>query len=224
MKKYRICSLLFFLCCLLFVISGNAANYIRLYNPNTKSPLLELPLEKRLELAKRYAETGYYWLNPLVEVLGAETGKWGLVDFAGNEVTPCKYDSIYDFHEGYAKVKLNDKYGFLDKDGKEVVPCKYDLSYLFKDGLATVCINGKWGVINGDGEEVVACIYDGGLHFSEGVAAAHVGGWENGKFGYIDREGNEVISFLYDGAFAFNAQPLSAGEQLNPMKLMPSPV
>ena len=181
MKANRI-SLLLFVVCLFSVVSGSAANHTRRYNPNAKSPLLDLSLEKRLELARKYIKFDYYEHNPFVEVLGAETEKWGLIDFYGNEVAPCMYDYIFDFYDGYASVKLNGKYGFIDKEAKEVVPCIYDDVSRFDNGLASVCLNGKWGVINGEGNEVIACVYNTELIFSDGLALAD----RSGKYGYID--------------------------------------
>ena len=66
-------------------------------------------------------------------------------------VTSKKYDAVWDFSEGLAKVELNDKYGFINKEGKEIVPCKYDSIDDFFEGRARVRIgwkNGKWGFIN----------------------------------------------------------------------------
>ncbi|EKN0144217.1 WG repeat-containing protein, partial [Campylobacter coli] len=37
-----------------------------------------------------------------------------------------KFDSIWDFSEGLAKVELNRKYGFMDKNGKIVIEPKFD--------------------------------------------------------------------------------------------------
>ena len=99
MKVNKI-SLFLLVACLFSVACGSAANYTRRYNPNAKSPLLDLPLEKRLELARKYLKVDYYESNPYIEVLDAETGKWGLIDAGGAEVLPCIYDYIFDFHEG----------------------------------------------------------------------------------------------------------------------------
>ena len=72
--------------------------------------------------------------------------KWGVIDKSGKEVIPCKYDFIYDFCEGLAKVRLDGKYGYIDKSGKEVIPCKYDGAKFVSDGLIGVKRGKKWGV------------------------------------------------------------------------------
>ena len=197
MKVNKI-SLFLLVACLFSVACGSAASYTRRYNPNAKSPLLDLSLEKRLELAKKYLKVDYYESNPYIEVLDSETGKWGLIDAGGVEVLPCIYDCIFDFHEGYASVELDGKCGLIDEDAKVVVPCKYDYSLSFNDGLATVCLNGKWGAVNGEGKEIIACVYNTELFFSDGMALA--GSLETGKYGYIDMQGKEVVPFKYDYA------------------------
>lgn len=58
MKVNKI-SLFLLVACLFSVACGSAASYTRRYNPNAKSPLLDLPLEKRLELARKYLKVDY---------------------------------------------------------------------------------------------------------------------------------------------------------------------
>ena len=49
-------------------------------------------------------------------------GRHGFIDKTGKEIVEPKYDYVYDFEEGFAKVELNGKHGFVDKTGKEVIP------------------------------------------------------------------------------------------------------
>lgn len=46
-----------------------------------------------------------------------------------------KYDEVYDFSNGLAKVKRNDKSGFINTKGEDVIPCIYDLAHSFTGGL-----------------------------------------------------------------------------------------
>jgi hypothetical protein len=64
-----------------------------------------------------------------------------------------KYDYVYGFYEGLAKVKLNGKYGYVDKTGNEVVPPKYQWVEPFHEGLAQVKLNSKWGLVDKKGNE-----------------------------------------------------------------------
>lgn len=59
-------------------------------------------------------------------------GKWGFIDSLGREITPLKYDQVWEFSEGLAAVNIGaigcegGKWGFIDKKGKVVIPIKYD--------------------------------------------------------------------------------------------------
>ena len=112
----------------------------------------------------------------------------------GDVVIPFKYDYVWDFEEGLAKVKLKGKWGFINKNGKEVIPIKYDDVHDFSEGLARVELNGKYGYINKNGKEVIPIKYDDVDDFSEGLARVEL----NGKYGYINKNGKEVIPIKYD--------------------------
>jgi len=87
-------------------------------------------------------------------------GKWGILDKTGKEITPYKYDSIFDFSNGLAEVKLNNKWGLIDNSGNEVVPCKYnEIARLFENFIA-VSINNNWGLFDIKGIEILPCLYD----------------------------------------------------------------
>ena len=71
-------------------------------------------------------------------------GKWGYKERkTGEMVIPCKYDKAFDFHNGLAAVKLNEKWGYIDKTGVIAVPFKYDKANFFLEGLAAVKLNDK---------------------------------------------------------------------------------
>lgn len=106
-----------------------------------------------------------------------------------------KYDKLYDFHEGLAKVCKNDKYGFIDKLGYEIIPCIYDEARDFDLGVSIVEKGEKTGVINKYGKMVIPCKYDNINSFGkDSLAVAFL----NEKSGFIDLEGNIVIPFNYD--------------------------
>lgn len=146
-------------------------------------------------------------------------GKCGVIDTAGREVVPCKYDDIgthpdYRFSEGFVSVGVGEykarKWGFIDKTGKEIVPCKYDGVTEFSEGFAAVSVGEykakKWGFVDKTGEEVVPCRYDYVRDFSEGFAAVRVGDWETGKWGFIDQTGEEIIPCQYKEAMPFTKE------------------
>ena len=110
------------------------------------------------------------------------------------------YNDIYDFSEGFARVKLNNKWGFVDKTGNEVIPCKYDWADDFEEGLSKVRINDKWGYIDKTGREICPCKYSFITYFSEGLALVKL----SGKYGFIDTSGKEVIPCKYEIASGFS--------------------
>lgn len=108
------------------------------------------------------------------------------------------YDSVGNFNNSLAKIKLYGKYGFLNNNMNNgaQVQCIYDEASDFNDGNALVKRNGKYGLVNLNGEEVVPCQYDKIYEFDSDFMAKVV---KNGKIGYINKtSGKEVIPCKYD--------------------------
>ena len=83
-------------------------------------------------------------------------GKVGYIKDDGSELVPCKYDNIYPWEKGRAKVEIAHKFGFIrEADGEEYIVVKYDYIGPFKNGLAIISNLGRRGLINEAGEEVV---------------------------------------------------------------------
>ena len=51
--------------------------------------------------------------------------KWCFIDSSGNQVIEPKYESVEDFRNGLAAVKINGKWGFIDTKGNIIVAPKY---------------------------------------------------------------------------------------------------
>jgi len=49
-----------------------------------------------------------------------------IVSPVGAWVVPPKYDAVFDFHNGLARIQRHGLWGFIDRTGKEVIPPKYD--------------------------------------------------------------------------------------------------
>lgn len=71
-----------------------------------------------------------------------------------------RYDKIYSFHEGLARVCKDNKYGFIDKKGQEIISCNYDDADDFDGGIAIIKISGKKGGIDMHGSIVIPAIFD----------------------------------------------------------------
>lgn len=111
-----------------------------------------------------------------------------------------KYDRLYGFHEGLARVEMNQKFGFIDKLGNEIIPCKYDDADDFKFGVAVVETDEESGLINQQGKIIISCRYDNIHSFDEDSTAT---AYLNGKAGRINITGNVVIPFDYEECHDF---------------------
>ena len=76
-------------------------------------------------------------------------GKFSLINKSGKQLIPFKYDWIYYFYEGLAKVQIGNKYGFIDVSGKEVFKVIYDEARNFSNGKVWVEKDGEWKLMVG---------------------------------------------------------------------------
>ncbi len=124
----------------------------------------------------------------------------GYLDRSGNVVIAPQFEDCYDFSEGLARVKVNDKFGFVDQKGSLVIKPVYNSAYKFSNGRARVSSSDKFGYIDQKGNRIIEEKYDSvSGDFAEGLAPACVAG----KCGYIDTEGQEVIPPTFEAAFGF---------------------
>ncbi|WAM31619.1 WG repeat-containing protein [Caldicellulosiruptor naganoensis] len=142
----------------------------------------------------------FWHITPIEYLLFEKKGKWGLLDFDGNEVIEAKYDKFEDvFADGIFKKIILEKLSkgsarkltqpaleeYIDifssqefKDGK-VVAEKYKLVFHKKDGRSI------------DGSNT----YDGAKILLRGKFAAVK---KNGKWGVIDTNGKWVVNPKYE--------------------------
>jgi hypothetical protein len=117
----------------------------------------------------------------------------GFIDVHGKIVIPMVYDSVGEFHEGFAWVQKNGKFGFIDTSGNVIIDFKFDGTDNFKEGLGEVKIGKKYGFVNKAGVLVIPVNFDSVRYFSEDLAAAR-----NGKlWGFINKKGDWVIKPQY---------------------------
>ena len=67
---------------------------------------------------------------------------------------PFIYDEAYNFNEGLAAVRTNDKWGFIDPAGQMVIAPSYDEVYDFSESRAVVRQDKKYFVIDKYGNEL----------------------------------------------------------------------
>ncbi len=125
---------------------------------------------------------------------------WGFINELSEIIIPPKYETVFKFTDGLAKVKHNTRWGFIDSNDKEVIPCVYDDAHDFCEGVAIVkrnktAVSGRdtWGFVDKTGKEIMLPKYWRIYDFSGGVAMV-----SNGKCGYVDKTGEEVVPLMYE--------------------------
>lgn len=145
--------------------------------------------------------------------------KYGLINFDGKEIVPCKYDDLKLFTEyrDFFKTELDDKYGMINFEGKEIIPCKYDdltfFTYIRRDYDDFFIViksksNNKYGLIRitpeqldsegftiVEGREILPCIFDE-LELDDCNVMVKV--QNNNLWSYYTIDGTKVTVFFED--------------------------
>ncbi|MGE5411056.1 MAG: WG repeat-containing protein [Clostridiales bacterium] len=144
-------------------------------------------------------------------------GKYGLIDFNGNELCECKYDSIVptsypNNSEHVYNARINNKHYELDSFGKvifegpeitKISPAdlkyidleKYEMSEVYSYGIKVRSGN-KWGVINIKGDIIIPLEFDDITTDKYDMAYYIV--VRNNKYGIFDCNSKKIIDTVYD--------------------------
>ncbi|WFF38838.1 WG repeat-containing protein [Moraxella nasibovis] len=118
--------------------------------------------------------------------------KFALLHIDDGLLTDFVFDYIYDFLEGFARIRQGNKNGYLDKNGKIVIDCQYDDVGYFSQGLSYALKDGKYGYINTQNQTVIDFIYDDAGTFSEDLARVV----KDDKTAFIDKTGKVIIDWM----------------------------
>ncbi|WDF63583.1 WG repeat-containing protein [Flavobacterium sp. KACC 22763] len=160
---------------------------------------------------------------------------WHYINKSGEIVNGNpKSDKLFDFHDGVAFFRQNDKVGLINNKFEIVLAPKYDVIRAFYKGYARVALNDKWGIIDTTGKEIAEVVYDeigdgfnnttwakkgkayGLVHngvFIELPGVTEFGPFgtqdliaakKDGKFGFVDFKGQWVLKPLFDKAKGFS--------------------
>lgn len=157
------------------------------------------------------SDTEFGWCN----------GKWGFIDSLGQEITPLKYDQVWEFSEGLAAVNIGSiecqggKWGFIDKKGKEVIPLIYDYVGMidggydlfgFQFGRAIVGQGEKSFYINKKGvlSKIPPRKEEDEQVTKEKYKESPIRTFNNGKYGFNDQNGKIIVPAKYDMAYSFS--------------------
>ncbi len=97
----------------------------------------------------------------------AQGRKYGLLDTAGNIITPAKFFQIRPFCQDRAAAKLN-LWGFINTNGKIVIPPNYEEVTDFSEGKAGVFNGLYWTFIDTRGRQLGKKKYEAVKNFYEG--------------------------------------------------------
>ena len=111
-----------------------------------------------------------------------------------------KFDDVWDFNEGFAKVQLNGKENFINAEGQILSKQWFDDASDFGDGFAWVILNGKYNFINTEGRLLSQEWFDYVDVFYNGFATVKL----NGKWNYINTEGQLLSKQWFDDVRDFN--------------------
>jgi WG repeat protein/FAD binding domain-containing protein len=121
-----------------------------------------------------------------VQVTGTSLGydgRWGFIDRTGKVVVdPVYMDRGEDepgeaFHDGLAKIEVEEKVGYIDKTGKVVIEPRFTYASPFSEGVAAVTESSLgddgWGFINKTGNWVIPPKFEWAGSFTEHLAAVN---------------------------------------------------
>ena len=98
------------------------------------------------------------------------------------------FEYLDDFHDGFARVKLNRKYNFIDTKGNILADQWFDYVENFHDGFARVKLNRKYNFIDTEGNIRFDQWFDYVYDFHDGFAWVSLNGYEH----LIDTKGNII--------------------------------
>jgi hypothetical protein len=122
--------------------------------------------------------------------------KMGIMDRDGSELLPLsdKFQKIFSFNNGRAKILKNGRYGFIDRIGNVHISPQYPGAHDFSEGYAGVIINGKWGFLDKEEQIAVQPFYQEVRDFQNGTARVK----EKNKWYFINKEGKKITTTPYD--------------------------
>jgi len=133
---------------------------------------------------------------------------WGAVDATGNMIIQPQFNSIGQFIDGVAIVRVDDGdsslFGAIDRTGREIMPLQYEWISTFSYGVTTARYEGSLRLVDIAGNMIADLDYDESWIVSEGFVAVRVGDWETGLWGLIDTTGREIISPQFNTIWSFS--------------------
>ena len=104
------------------------------------------------------------------------------------------FDYVYNFSDGSANVRLNDKANFINTNNKLLSDTWYDVIYEFINGYARVKLNNKWNFVDTNGKLISDMWFDDMDIFYDGYAKVKL----NNKWNFVDTNGKLISDTWFD--------------------------
>ncbi|MBR6099584.1 WG repeat-containing protein [bacterium] len=118
-------------------------------------------------------------------------GKYGIIDFAENDIIPIKYSSINSIGNDIFITKLNGYYGITDIDGNEMIPNNCDSIKNIHNALL-IKRYGKYGLANKYGTVILGTNYDNIKKLGDYILVK-----KNNMYGVWDSNGKIISEIIY---------------------------
>ena len=187
----------FLLICFLFSCNKNKSEL------PSGSPKDVLQKDIYSKLTSKYANIGDFEYGYSI----VSNNNYGLIDFEGNEILPCNYDSIFTVNPEIKLTKKNGKYGIIKYNGDIIEDNIYDeyddynekgyIKYKeYKPNRSYIVLGNKskYGVFDYYGNEIIPLEYDKVCDIDNNTILLQ----KNGQCGLADSVGNIVLELEYD--------------------------
>ncbi len=135
-----------------------------------------------------------------------KNGKWGFIDYNGEEIIKPQYVDYCPFNNEIACVCKNGKWGYINKQNEIIIPFNYDMpaleimysgystSHKFNNKLIVpLAKNEKFGIIDTEENIIIPFEYE----YIWGIGK-YICAQKDGKAGIIDFNNNVILPFEYD--------------------------
>lgn len=168
----------------------------------------------KVEALANYDENQKIWYES--NVLKVEKdGKYGLVNFSGEELAGCNYDKIEPLYgvTNSLVVSKDGKYGLCDNEGNIIIEPKYkkilNIEDDYQNGYIVVDENEKYGIIGANKEIILECKYDE----VKGIASNNLFAIKkNGKYEIINKDGETKLANQFTDVIDINGEYITVSK------------
>lgn len=126
---------------------------------------------------------------------GGRAGLLGVQDGIARELTPPRYEAVWDFAEDVASVELDGRIGLLAADGRELMAPSLDEAWNCAEGFVVARVGELLGYVDKTGGWAIPPRFeDAGAFLPGGLAPA----FEGSHWGLIDQNGAWVVAPTWD--------------------------